>query len=98
MTLEKKFEEVRIEKLQYDRYQICLKNHNGDGFNKDGRKKNIRELYDFITQSEKNLGYKPKIQFETSEIEKDIESYVLKVSNKANEYKKIEVEPEQLTH
>jgi len=92
MNLEKKFEEVRIEKLRDNHYKICLKDRSGNGFNKDGRKKNIRELYDFITQSEKNLHYKPKIQFEKSEIEKDIESYALKISNKAKEYKKVEAE------
>jgi hypothetical protein len=91
MTIEKKFEEVKIEKLRQDLYQICLRDLNG-GFYKKGREKNIRSLYDFITQIEKNLGYKPNIQFATKEIENDIKEYVINLTNKKYKY----VEPEQL--
>ena len=93
MTIEKKFEEVNIQKVNNNSYKMFRKDPRG-GFHRIGTEKGIRGLYDFITQSEKHLGYKPKINFVTPDIEKGLEFHVLNLSNKAKKYK--QGGPEQL--
>jgi hypothetical protein len=86
MALEDKCKEYRIEKLGYNKYQLCKSKSEG-GFHKDGIKKDIRGLYDFITQAGNNLGYTPRIHFATPEIEKDLESRALVIKAKSNQSK-----------